>query len=347
MIKNLFFWVFNNRLDIGATISFRDVRRAKLSVNPAYSDIRDLISFQSEAVSSHYDLPPQFFASFLGPRMAYSCAYFTNEDDTLDEAEENKLLLTAKKLDLKEGELLLDIGCGWGSFIFYAAEKFGCRATGITVSQEQASFVNHVAAKRGIADRVRADVVHVYNMGYPSQSFDKIVTIGAIEHMDNLHQVFSKSSEILKDDGLILVHGMTKPWRDREEELQGVASEVGELVKEHFGVGYWKSLWEVIEALEKSDFEILDHENITRHYQLTVERWLERLQENEESLAGRVIDEEKYREFLVFMAGYIVGFETSHTLCNQILCRKIECGELRPALPLTREDIILSSRKEL
>lgn len=320
-------------------------RGISLRANSTGSDIRDLISFQSEAISSHYDLPPKFFAGFLGPRMAYSCAYFTDPDNTLDEAEENKLFLTAKKLDLKEDELLLDIGCGWGSFLFYAAENFGCRTVGITVSKEQAAFVNSVAEQRGLADKVRADVVHVYNMAYPAKYFDKIVTIGAIEHMDDLNLVFSKSAEIIKDDGLILVHGMTKPWSERERELQGVTSEIGDLVKEHFGVGYWKSLWEVMESLEKGGFEILDHENITRHYQLTVERWLERLQENEETLAGKVVPEEKYREFLVFMAGYIIGFETGHTLCNQILCRKINSGDIRPALPLTRENIVLFSRK--
>lgn len=310
------------------------------------SDLRDLIVFQSEAVSSHYDLPPNFFASFLGPKMAYSCAYFTDEDDSLAVAEENKLLLTAKKLDLKESDLLLDIGCGWGSFVFYAAENFGCRTIGITVSKEQANFVNQVANQRGLEDKVKAEVKHVYDMDYPAHHFDKIVTIGAIEHMDDLYKVFSKSAGILKDEGLMLVHGMTKPWPDREEELQGKTSEVGEMVKEHFGVGYWKSLWEVMRDLEMSGFEILDHENITRHYQLTVERWLEQLQKNEEHIADKIVPEEKYREFLVFMAGYIVGFETSHTLCNQILCRKISCGETRPALPLTRENIIVTYRKE-
>lgn len=311
--------------------------------NSLSTDLRDLIEYQAKAISSHYDLPPKFFAGFLGPRMAYSCAYFTNENNTLNQAEENKLLLTAKKLDLTASDLLLDIGCGWGSFIFYAAENFGCRATGITVSQEQADFVNRVAGMRGLSDKVRAEVVHVYDMNYPMKHFDKIVTIGAIEHMDDLHFVFAKCSEIIKDDGLMLVHGMTQPWTRRLKEMNDQTSEVGELVKEHFGVGYWKSLWEVMEAIEKSGFEVLDHENITRHYQLTVERWLERLQENEDKLAGKVVPEEKYREFLVFMAGYIVGFETSYTLCNQILCRKINCGEIRPALPLTRENIMLYS----
>lgn len=317
-----------------------------MNANAPSLELRDLVDYQTKAVASHYDLPPKFFAGFLGPRMAYSCAYFADDDNTLDEAEENKLLLTAKKLDLKPQDLLLDIGCGWGSFIFYAAEKFGCSTIGITLSGEQAAFVNKVAEERGLADKVKARVLHVYDMDFPEKYFDKIVTIGAIEHMDDLHRVFSKSATVLKDEGLMLVHGMTKPWASREEEIQGITSEVGELVKEHFGIGYWKSLWEVMEALEKSSFEILDHENITRHYQLTVERWLERLQENEDSMVDKVIPEEKYREFLIFMAGYIVGFETGNTLCNQILCRKIQCGDIRPALPLTRENIVLSPRKD-
>lgn len=317
-----------------------------MSTDSANTDLRDLIAFQAEAVSSHYDLPPQLFASFLGPRMAYSCAYFTDESDSLAEAEENKLLLTAKKLDLKESDLLLDIGCGWGSFLFYAAEKFGCRTVGITLAKEQAAFVNGIAEERGLVGKVTAEVKHVYDMDYPSGYFDKIVIIGAIEHMDDLHRVFAKCAPILKDDGLMLVHGMTKPWKDREEYLQGITSEVGEMVNEYFGVGYWKSLWELIEALEKNDFEVLDHENITRHYQLTAERWFERLQESEKELAGKVVPEEKYREILVFVAGYSIGFESSRTLCNQILCRKIRSGDIHPNLPLTRENRILPSQNE-
>jgi cyclopropane-fatty-acyl-phospholipid synthase len=308
---------------------------------------KDLVTFQTEMVAKHYDLPAEFFASFLGPYMAYSCDYFTNENDSLEEAEENKLFLTAQKLDLKESDLLLDIGCGWGSFLFYAAEKYGCRTIGITLAGNQASHINGAASQKGLSDKVKATVLHVYDMDFEPEYFDKIVTIGAIEHMDDLHRVFAKCAPILKDDGLMLVHGMTKPWENREEELQGTSAEIDELVKEHFGVGYWKSLWEVMEALEKNKFEILDHENITKHYQLTTERWFERLQANEKELAGRVVPEEIYREFLVFIAGYSIGFETSHTLCNQILCRKINRGEIRPDVWLTRDKFIMSSRKEL
>lgn len=309
-------------------------------------NLRDLIDYQSKAISSHYDLPPQFFAKFLGPYMAYSCAYFTDENESIAEAEENKLLLTANKLHLKETDLLLDIGCGWGSFLFYAAQNFGCRTLGITLSEEQASFVNRAAEAKGLSEKVKAEVCHVYDMDYPKDCYDKIVTIGAIEHMDNLHLVFEKCAEVLKDSGLMLVHGMTKPWKDRSEELQGIFSEVGELVKDHFGVGYWKSLWEVMEALEKNDFEILDHENITRHYQMTTECWYNQLQDNEKEFIGKVISEQKYREFLVFVAGYSIGFETGHTLCNQILCRKIHVGCARFEFPLTREKLVVCSRKE-
>lgn len=314
---------------------------------PVVPDVNKVTGFEAKAISSHYDLPPKFFAGFLGPRMAYSCAYFTSESSTLAEAEENKLLLAARKLDLKEGDRLLDIGCGWGSLLFYAAENRGCQAVGITVSKEQAKFVNSMAAEKGLAERIKADVVHVYDMDYPAGHFDKIATIGAIEHMDDLRRVFSTSASTLSDDGLMLVHGMTKPWSERKRERNGETTEVGQMVKEHFGIGYWKSLWEIMEALETSGFEILDHENITRHYQLTVECWLERLQRNEGALVGSVISEEKYREFLVFLAGYIVGFATGNTLCNQVLVRKIAPGEVRATLPLTRERMILSAFGEL
>ncbi|MCL5291496.1 MAG: cyclopropane-fatty-acyl-phospholipid synthase family protein [Actinobacteria bacterium] len=307
--------------------------------------VEEKISFDKQAIPTHYDLPPAFFASFLGPWMAYSCAYFVDEDGSLERAEEDKLLLTAKKLRLKEDDCILDVGCGWGSFIFFAAEKYGCRAVGTTLSEEQARLVNTLAAERGLSDRIRADVLHVYEMDYPDASFDKIVTIGAIEHMEDLGRVFARCSALLRDDGLFLVHGMTQPWRSREETLAGIRTESDDLLEEHFGVGHWHSLWEVIEALEKNDFEVLDHENITNHYKLTVERWLERLIDGEEKIVGEITPEEKYREFIAFFASYIFSFEMNNTLCNQILCRKIKRGELRPNLPLTREHMILHSKE--
>lgn len=301
----------------------------------------DKIVSDKLAISTHYDLPPEFFAKFLGPRMAYSCAYFTDESNDLAQAEEDKLKLTAAKLRLEAGDHVLDLGCGWGSFIFYAAEKFNCRATGITLSEEQARFVNQTAAETGLVDKVRADVMHVYEMDYKSASFNKIVTIGAIEHIEDLNLTFANAHRVLTDDGLFLVHGMTRPWKNRAAELAGERGEVDDLLEKHFGVGHWKSLWEVIQALEYSGFEVLDHENITHHYQLTVRRWLENLEKNEEVISDKIIPDEKYREFIAFMASYIVSFEMSGTLCNQILAQKQEPGTLRRNVSLTRKHMII------
>ncbi|HEY3318065.1 MAG TPA: cyclopropane-fatty-acyl-phospholipid synthase family protein [Coriobacteriia bacterium] len=294
------------------------------------------------AISSHYDLPPEFFASFLGPRMAYSCAYFRSEDTPLAQAEEDKLTLTAEKLCLEPGDRVLDIGCGWGSFIHFAAERYGVTCVGITLAEEQARAVERRAAREGTRERVRADVVHAYDMDYGAGAFDKIVTIGAIEHMEDLGRVFGRCSEMLADDGLMLVHGMTQPWRSRRRLMRGETDEATRLLYEHFGVGHWHSLWEVVEGLEKNGFEILDVENISQHYKLTVERWLDNLLANEDRIVGEgILPDEKVREFIAFFAAYVVSFEMSETICSQVLARKTLEGRLRDPYPLTRERMMM------
>lgn len=305
--------------------------------NIKQSLINSRIEADREAVSSHYDLSPELFASFLGPRMAYSCAYFLDENESLARAEENKLKLTAEKLELKEGEKLLDIGSGWGSMLFYCAEKYGCKTNGISLAAEQVKYVNDKAKDLGFDKNVNSRVMHAYDLNFRDKYFDKIVTIGAIEHMEDLEKVFGNAHRVLKDDGLFLVHGMTKPWQSRKDEIDGKESEAGKLVKKYFGVGYWHSLFEVIESLEKKGFEILDIENITRHYQYTAERWLENLQQKEKEISGKLIPEDKYREFIAFTAAFVVGFELSTTLCQQILCQKISTGELRQKRPFLRK----------
>lgn len=315
-----------------------------MGTNKATAKI-DKITDDKAAISSHYDLSPEFFMNFLGPRMAYSCAYFTDDGNDLVTAEEDKLRLKAAKLRLQREEKVLDLGCGWGSFLFFAAENYDCIAVGVTLAEEQAAFVNDKARRIGLADKVRADVTHVYDMDYEPAFFDKILTVGAIEHIEDIDLTFANAYELLKDDGLFLVHGMTRPWKSRQAELNGERSESDELLEKHFGIGHWKSLWEVIRALECSGFEVLDHENITYHYQLTVRKWLENLEKNEKKIAGKIISDEKYREFIAFMASYVVTFEMSHTICNQVLCQKQEPGTIRRNGPLTRDHMIVSSGK--
>ncbi|RJQ51647.1 MAG: methyltransferase domain-containing protein [Actinobacteria bacterium] len=300
------------------------------------------VASDTEAIQSHYDLPVEFFAAFLGPRMAYSCAYFTDPDNSLANAEEDKLRLTAQKLELQPGDRVLDLGCGWGSFLFFAAEEYGCSTTGVTLSREQVAHVNRTAAERGLSDRVKAQLVHVYDMDFPKETFDKAVTIGAIEHIEDLERTFRKTNEVLRGEGLFLCHGMTKPWSQRLRQMSNDYDEVGEIVKRHFGVGHWKSFWEVSQALEQSGFEILDQENITQHYALTCTRWLENLRRREAEIAGTIVPDDKYREFVALMAGYVTGFQMSGTICNQILCQRHVDGIPRPERPLTRRHMLVS-----
>lgn len=299
------------------------------------------IASDTEGIQSHYDLPVEFFASFLGPRMAYSCAYFTHRDNSLAQAEEDKLRMTAQKLELQPGDRVLDIGCGWGSFLFFAVEEYGCRATGITLSNEQVDYVNRTARAKRLDDRVTAELVHVYDMAYPENGFDKVVTIGAIEHIEDLDRTFRKTHQVMTDQGLFMCHGMTKPWSSRQRSMSGEADEVREILRKHFGVGHWKSFWEAARSLERSGFEILDHENITPHYALTCSRWLQNLTDKESEVAGRIIPDDKYREFVALMAGYVSGFEMGATICNQILCQKQKVGRPRPTRPLTRRHMLI------
>lgn len=300
------------------------------------------VAHDTKGIQSHYDLPVKFFASFLGPRMAYSCAYFTDPDNALALAEEDKLRMTAQKLELEPGDRVLDIGCGWGSFLFFAAEEYGCSATGITLSKEQVHHVNDLAARKGLGDRVKAELVHVYEMDYPRGAFNKVVTIGAIEHIEDLDRTFRKTSEVMTDDGLFLCHGMTKPWPARVRGMQEPDDEVTRIVTQHFGVGHWKSFWEVAKSLEQAGFEVLDEENITQHYALTCTRWLENLIAKESEIADVIIPDDKYREFVALMAGYVTGFELSGTICNQILCQRQKLGLPRPGRPLTRRHMLVS-----
>ena len=291
---------------------------------------------EKQAISTHYDLPPEFFKAFLGPKMAYSCAYFSNEDDSLEVAEENKLKLTCEKLELKESEKLLDIGCGWGSMLFYAAENYGCKTIGITLAQEQVEYVNEMAKEKSLEDKVEAKLMHASDMRFKEQHFEKIVTIGAIEHMQDLFRVFRAARRILKEDGLMLVHGMTQPWERRYKILNNEYPEHRELIEMHWGIGCLQSISEVIGAMDSERFEVLDLENITHHYQLTVERWLENLEAKEDEVSSKITSEEKYREFVAAMASHIVGFEFSSSICQQILCQKLNAGDIRPTRPLQR-----------
>jgi len=305
------------------------------------------VETDKKGIQFHYDLPPEFFHYFLDPGMNYSCCYFQNKNDPLEKAAKNKLALICKKLNISKDDYVLDIGCGWGNFVLFAAENFGCHVTGITLSPSQANYIKNKALEKRLSYLINTTVMHAYKMDFGPQKFDKIVTIGAIEHIADLRKMFAKCFDVLKDNGLMLVHGMSIPWRNRKEQLEGKFSESMQFLREHiFPVGQMITLNEVLKAMEENNFEIIDVENITDHYTLTLRCWLNNLQKNKKEIEEKkIVEPLKLRAQLLFLMGCVEAFKDGNVYCYHTLARKIP-KENREQLPLTREGYCLYSEPD-
>ena len=166
--------------------------------------------FDRNAISHHYDVSNEFFALWLDRQRVYSCAYFKTPDDSLDLAQQQKLDHICRKLNLAEGERFLDVGCGWGGLIFRAAERYGARATGITLSEQQFAYVTAQIKARHLADRCEVRLLD-YRDFPEDEPFDKIASVGMFEHVGkkNLPAYFSKLNRLLKPGGMLMNHGLT------------------------------------------------------------------------------------------------------------------------------------------
>jgi cyclopropane-fatty-acyl-phospholipid synthase len=274
----------------------------------------------------HYDRSNGFYRSFLDSRMVYSCAYFKDPNQSLDDAQTAKLDHICRKLDLRPQEQFLDIGCGWGALVVRAAEKYGAVATGCTLSAEQDRFAAQVIAEKTLEDRA-----FIYECDYRKLQgrFNKIASVGMFEHVGRrrLRQYFRRVFNFLEDDGLFLNHGIIRPegTKDGPETLF--------LQRKVFPGGELASLSTVIQEAERSGFEILDVENLRPHYALTCRRWVERLQRNAIKCL-EYVDYETYRTWLLYLAGSALSFDTGRTDLCQILMAKRRTAQSRR---LTRE----------
>ena len=319
-------------------------------VRPAADDPASRHDADQRGIAFHYDLPAEFFQLFLDPTLSYSCHYFLTPDDTLARAALNKLELLARKLDLKRDDRVLDIGCGWGSFVLWAAERVGCHVTGITLSPNQAAFVRREADARGLGHRVDVHVMHANAMTFPDRSFDKIVTVGAIEHIEDLTGLWRDCARLLRDGPAVrlLAHGMTEPVAVRRadrrpDQLSGEAAFIREYI---FPVGHMTHLHEILRSLEVNDFEVTDVENITDHYTRTLRGWLDNLMRHADGSglpAG--VEPERLRAQLLFLAGSVESFSENRVLCYQTLARKIAVDTPRTPLPATRRALILNEHR--
>jgi cyclopropane-fatty-acyl-phospholipid synthase len=283
-----------------------------------------------QAVTYHYDRSNEFYALWLDKRMVYSCAYFATSEDDLDTAQERKLEYICRKLRLRPGERLLDIGCGWGGLVIYAAQHYGVEAYGITLSQPQADLAQQRIQEAGLAERCRVEVRDYRDVNEAS-SFDKIVSVGMFEHVGEelLPRYFKQAWYVLRPGGVFLNHGIAKVIT-HPPQLESAFTE-----RYVFPDGALVPISTTLRVAEDSGFEVRDVESLREHYAFTLQHWVRRL-EAQASQARRLTNEITYRIWRLYMSGSIHGFLTGRVNIYQTLLAKPERGESH--LPLTRSD---------
>ncbi len=286
-------------------------------------------------IQYHYDVSNDFYGLWLDARRAYSCAYFKNPDMGLDAAQEAKLDHICRKLALQPDERFLDIGCGWGGLILHAAERYGVHATGITLSDDQHAWVTRQIAARGLDGRVE-----VRRMDYRDvperEGYDKIASVGMFEHVGrgNLAAYFDTIAALLKPGGLVLNHGITTA----NPGASGLGSGIAEFIEDYvFPGGELVHASDVLRAASNSGLECLDAENLRPHYGKTLWHWVTRLEQHADE-AQRLIGEQKYRIWRIYMGGSAYAFDHGWMELWQVLAGKGIDGS-QPNYPFSRDYI--------
>ncbi|MFI4954107.1 MAG: class I SAM-dependent methyltransferase [Burkholderiales bacterium] len=270
-------------------------------------------------IQHHYDVSNAFYRMWLDERMVYSCAYFRTAADTLDQAQAQKLDHICRKLMLKPGETLLDIGCGWGGLIFWAAQQYGVKASGITLSQNQFDYVRAKIAELGLAGQVDVRLLDYLDLP-EDRLYDKIASIGMFEHVGiaNYPRYFGKIYRVLKPGGLVMNHGITQ----NDVGADSVGSGVGDFVEEYvFPGGQLALVSRVIQGLAAEGLELIDAEALREHYARTLWHWVDRLEANADA-ARREVGEERYRIWRIYLAGSAHSFERGWLSLFQLLVGK-------------------------
>jgi cyclopropane-fatty-acyl-phospholipid synthase len=275
-------------------------------------------------VAHHYDIGNEFYRLFLDKGMQYSCAYFTRENDTLEDAQQNKLRLIASKLNLRPGQRVLDIGSGWGDMALYLARIADVSVLGVTLSKEQCALANARAKQLALADRVRFEL---RDYRHVNETFDRIVSVGMFEHVGVQHygEFFAKVNQLLEPNGVMLLHsighmsppGTASPW----------------LRKYIFPGAYSPALSEVFTAVEQNSLWVTDLELLRVHYAKTLAQWERRFQANRAEIA-RMYDERFCRMWEFYLISAEMMFRTGSQLVFHM-----QLAKQRDAVPIIRDYI--------
>jgi len=281
----------------------------------------------SSNVKAHYDISNELYRMFLDADMQYSCAYWPSRDITLEEAQLAKKRHIAAKLDLKPGQRVLDIGCGWGGMAIYLAQNFDVEVTGITLSEEQLALARTRAEEAGVADRVRFNLVDYRNLAESGAQFDRIVSVGMFEHVGRpqYETFFEACANLLTNEGTMLLHTIGR---------MGTPGTTDAYTRKYiFPGGYIPALSETVVASEKFRLMATDIEMLRVHYGKTIKAWYANCLKHRDAIVA-MYDERFFRMWTFYLAGAATVFEYGG-MCNY----QIQYARNRYALPLTRDYI--------
>jgi len=283
-----------------------------------------------QAIKFHYDVSNDFYRLWLDPAMVYSCAYFNSVDDSLQTAQQQKLDYICRKLRLRRGQRLLDIGCGWGGLILHAAKNYGVKAIGITLSEQQLTLAQQRISEAKLLSQCEVRLLD-YRDAAQLGHFEKIVSVGMVEHVGRvqLPEYFEQAYELLEPGGVFLNHGICR-------SATVAAPEGRTFIRTYvFPDSELVSISTMLHSAERAGFEVRDVENLREHYFLTLCRWLRRLEANERR-ARDLVGDLKYRIWRLYLAGCAHYMQNGEMDLYQSLLVKAEDG--RSGMPLTRQD---------
>ncbi|GEB15663.1 class I SAM-dependent methyltransferase [Pimelobacter simplex] len=274
----------------------------------------------ADAIHHHYDVSNTFYEHVLGPSMTYTCAVFPTEDATLEEAQDYKYDLVCRKLGLKEGDRLLDLGCGWGGMVRHAAKHYGVKALGVTLSREQATWAQEEIKRQGL-DHL-AEVRHSDYRDVPETDFDAVSSIGLTEHIgvDNYPSYFAFIENRLRPGGRMLNHCITR------HDNQGRASAGAFIDRYVFPDGELAGSGTIVRAVEDAGLEVQHHENFRVHYAKTLAGWSKNLADNWDARVAET-DEGTARVWGLYMVGSRIAFERNEIQLHHVLATKNDDGE--------------------
>ena len=289
----------------------------------------------AESISYHYDVSNAFYQLWLDRDMVYSCGYFETGEESLEEAQQAKFRHLCRKLRLKPGEYLLDVGCGWGGLARFAAREFGVKVFGITLSKEQLALAKERVKAEGLQDKVDLQLLDYRDLPQDGR-FDKIVSVGMFEHVGhaNLREYCQILFNAVREGGLVMNHGITAKHTDGRQVGRGA----GEFIERYvFPNGELPHLSMMTAEISEAGLEVVDVESLRLHYARTLEHWSQRLEQNLDAAANEV-PEQILRIWRLYLAGCAYAFTRGWINIHQILATKPHAdGSIE--LPPTRADI--------